>query len=185
MLGLFNFPALKLGPITDPAVDITNSVNDRNIKILEYLLNMMIIFGIGSGLVMIISISTLLVVRIYRILRSENVKTVKISPQSPSVQEGVGFLVEQKNGVSVVGVSNLDKLNHDKIIVDEGKDQESSVISSSTLENAEMEIDRKKAKREMRKAEEEYEYQRFMGRFSTEGFASFVFSEENCSINEN
>ncbi|KAM0134189.1 hypothetical protein ACHAP3_005502 [Botrytis cinerea] len=184
MPGLFNFPTPRLGPITDLAIDIANSVSDRNIKILEHLLNMIIIVGIGSGLIMIIFISALLVVQIYRILRPENVKTVKSSPQSPGLQEGAEFVVERKNGMSVVGVSNLDKLNHGKIIIDEAKDQESRVIPSSTLENTEMKNDRRKAKREMRKAEEEYEYQRFMGRFSTESFASFVCSEENRSINE-
>ncbi|TEY42316.1 hypothetical protein BOTCAL_0395g00100 [Botryotinia calthae] len=185
MPGLFNLPTPKLGMITDPAIDIANSVNDRNIQILEHLLNVIIMFGIGSGLVMIISISALLVVQIYRILRPENVKTAKSSHHSPSLQEGVRFLIDQKNGMSFVGGLNLDELNHYKIIIEEARDQESVVIPSSTLENAEILNDRKKAKREMRKAEEECEYQRFMGRFSTEDFASFVCSEENRSINEN
>ncbi|TGO49815.1 hypothetical protein BCON_0199g00070 [Botryotinia convoluta] len=172
---LLNIPQTQLGPITEPAINIANAVKDGHGQILRTSPTAIFMYGLASGLIIMISIVGLLLVLFDRFFRKENVKTVKFGPRSPDLQGGDKFFLEQKKGMIYEGVvTTFNDSDYYEIRSDDAIDQELVTIPSPTLEEAKMEDDRKESKREMRKTEEEYEYQAFMDRFCMENFASFV-----------
>ncbi|TGO19345.1 hypothetical protein BPAE_0344g00010 [Botrytis paeoniae] len=182
MPALFNLPQTQLGPITEPAFDIANAVKDRHGQIPRTSPTAIFMYGLASGLIIMTSIIGLFFVLFDRLFRKENVKTVRFGPRFPDLQGGDKFFLEQKNSMIYEGVVTFNESDYYEIRTDEAMDQESVIDPSSKLEQVEIEDDRKKSKREMRKAEEEHEYQAFMGRFSIENFASFM--DANVDIDD-
>ncbi|KAF5876786.1 uncharacterized protein Bfra_003193 [Botrytis fragariae] len=185
MPALLNFHQTQLDPITEPVLDIIKAVRYGHGQIPRTSPTAIFMYGLASGLIIMTSIIGLLLVLFDRILRKENVKTIRFGPHFPESQGGDKFFLEQKNGTIYEGIVTFNESHYYEIRSDEAIDQESVIIPSSKLEQAEIEDDRKKAKREMRKVEEEHEYQAFMGRFSIENFATFMDANvDNDEIEE-
>ncbi|TGO88232.1 hypothetical protein BPOR_0175g00060 [Botrytis porri] len=162
MPALLNLHQTRLGPINEPVFEAVNSVKDGHGQTLGPSPTTIFMYGLASGLLIMTSIFVLSAALYDRYCRRKNVKLVKFGPSFPDLQGGNKFFIEQEDGMIYEGVVTVKKSEYYDIRCDEATGQESVVIPSSKLEQVEIEDDRKKAKMELRKAEEEHEYQAFM-----------------------
>ncbi|THV50838.1 hypothetical protein BGAL_0134g00200 [Botrytis galanthina] len=162
MPALLNPTQTQLGPITEPIFDFANAVGDHNGQIPGTFPTAIFMYGLASGLTIMISIFCLLVVLFDQYSRRENLKLVRFGTRFPNLQEGDKFSLEQENGMIYEGVVTLKASDFYEIKSDEGLEQESSMSPFFKLKQAEIQDDRDKAKREIRTSEEEHEYQAFM-----------------------
>ncbi|TGO33040.1 hypothetical protein BHYA_0271g00100 [Botrytis hyacinthi] len=174
MPALFNPPQTQLGPINEPVFDIANALRDGDGQIPSTFPTAIFMYGLASGMIIVTFIFGLLCVWANRFLRRENLKLVRFSRRFPDLQEGDKFFLEQENGMIYEGVVTWNESGYHEFKSNEEIEAESFIIPFYKLKQAEIEDDRDKAKRDVRKAEEEHEYQAFMGRFSIENFASFM-----------
>ncbi|KAF7860524.1 uncharacterized protein EAF02_010758 [Botrytis sinoallii] len=170
MPALLNLHQTQLGPITEPVLDIVNAVRDANGQIPRTFPTAIFMYGFASGFIGLILLAALS----HGFQRIKDVKFVKFGPSFPDLRGGDKFFLEQENGIIYEGVVRFDKSSYCDITIDEVMEQKSVIISSSKLEQAEIEDVQRKAKRELRKAEDDHEYKAFMGSISVHGFASFV-----------
>ncbi|TGO53899.1 hypothetical protein BOTNAR_0283g00100 [Botryotinia narcissicola] len=174
MPALFNSPQIEFGPLNEPIFDIANVVGDGDGQIPSIFPIAIFMYGLASGLIIFISIFGLFCVSVNRFIRRENLKVVRFGRRFPDLQEGDKFFLEQENDVIYEGVLTWNESGYHELKSNEEMEAESIIIPFHNLEQAEIEEDRNKARNKMRKAEEEHEYQAFMGRFSIENFASFM-----------
>ncbi|TGO75433.1 hypothetical protein BELL_0213g00070 [Botrytis elliptica] len=170
MPALLNLHQTQLGPITEPVLDIVNAVRDANGQIPRTFPTAIFMYGLASGIIGLV----LLVGLSHGFQRIRDVKFVKLGPSFPDLRGGDKFFLEQENGIIYECVVRFGESSCYDFTIDEVVEQKSVIISSSKLEQAEIEDVQRNAKRELRKAEDDHEYNAFMSSISVHGFASFV-----------
>ncbi|KAF7929986.1 uncharacterized protein EAE97_009583 [Botrytis byssoidea] len=184
MPALFNHPQIQFGPLNEPTFDISNVFRDGDGEIPSTFPIAIFMYGLASGLIIFVSIFGLFCVLFNRFIRRENLKLVRFGRRFPDLQEGDNFILEQEDDVIYEGVVTWNESGYYEFKSNEKMEAEPIIIPFYKSKQAEIEDDRNKARREMRKAEEEHEYQAFMGRISIENFASFMDAVDDDADDE-